>query len=94
MEGLAQKVLERIRSFKDPVTKTPTLLAEAKIEVAETSPGTIKITFTPTNPLSPTALALAEATKTIAQKVEGVKKVTIECKNHILAERINKTLNP
>ena len=93
MSELEKQVLEAIKKIRDPTSGAPLILTEATVEVKEIQEGVILITFIPSNPHSQRALTTAEAVKTIAQKQTGVKKVIIECKNHILADIINHRLN-
>ena len=93
MTELEERILENLKKLRDPSSGLPLILTEASIQVREIQKGVIHITIIPKNPLSPRALTIAEATKTITQKQEGVKKVIIECKNHILANTINQKLN-
>lgn len=93
MPNLEEQIIEAIKKVKDPISGAPLILTEATVEVKEIQQGVVLITFIPTNPRSQRALTLAEAVKTIALKQAGVKKVIIECKNHVLADIINQRLN-
>ncbi len=93
MESLEQRILEALKKIRDPITGAATLLAEAHIAVQDLGDGVVKILFIPTNPYSPTALTQAEAVKTAARKVPGVKRVIIDCRNHIMAQLITDRLN-
>lgn len=91
--SLAEKVREKLRSFRDPVTGLSIVESQAMLSIREVEDGVIQIEFVPSSPYNPMAYSYAIALKTISSKVEGVKKVVVLCKNHIMAERINEEVN-
>ena len=91
--SLAEKVREKLRSFRDPATGLSIVESQAMLIVKEVDEGVIQIEFTPSSPYNPMAYSYAMALKAISSKVEGVKKVVVFCKNHVMAERINEEVN-
>lgn len=91
--SLAEKVREKLRNFRDPVTGLSIVESQAMLSVKELDEGIIQIEFTPSSPYNPMAFSYAMALKAISLKVEGVKKVAVICKNHVMADRINEEVN-
>ncbi|MEM1944312.1 MAG: hypothetical protein QW756_00165 [Nitrososphaerota archaeon] len=59
------------------------------VAMEERGEGDILLTITPRDPYAPTALSYAEAVKGLASRMEGVRNVTIICRNHIMADLIS-----
>ncbi len=91
--SLVEKVKEKLRNFIDPVTGLSIVESQAVLAVKEVEEGVIQIEFVPSSPYNPMAYSYAMALKAISSKVDGVKKVVVICKNHIMAERINEEVN-
>lgn len=93
MQTLSEKVRQSLAKLKDPVTNAPILFLEAYLEVRETAEGEILIIYHAKDPYSPNVITYADSAKKIASKVEGVKKVVIEVRNHVMSDFINIRLN-
>lgn len=91
--SLAEKVRDKLRSFRDPVTGLSIVESQAMLTVKEVEEGIIQIEFVPSSPYNPMAYSYAMALKVISSKVEGIKKVLVFCRNHVMAERINEEVN-
>lgn len=89
---IEDKVMEALKTVMDPETGMSMVDMQliSKVEEAE---GSVGIEFIPSSPMCPIAFYLAQEIKEAAQKVEGVKKVTINCKGHMMEEQINKSVN-
>lgn len=86
------RVLEALKTVMDPETGMSMVDMQLinKIEEVE---GAVAIEFMPSSPMCPIAFYLADEIKKAAMKVEGVKKVRINCKGHMMEDQINKTVN-
>ncbi len=62
-------------------------------EVAEVTPGVIKVRFTPLSAYSPTAVDLGKRIRDAAGKVQGVTKVVVECDGHMQDDLVNTLVN-
>ena len=62
-------------------------------EIAEVTPGVIKVRFTPLSAYSPTAVELGRRIGAAIMGVEGVKKVVVECDGHMQDELVNRLVN-
>jgi metal-sulfur cluster biosynthetic enzyme len=93
MTELEDKVLAEIGKIVD--SETGLTLGQTHIirEVKQTKPGIIKVDFTPSSPLSTLTTRLAIEVKNRAENVEGVEKVVVFCRGHIMEKEINKTVN-
>ncbi len=61
--------------------------------VREIEHGVVKIDFTPTSPFCPMAIRLAVEIKNKAENVDGVKKVLVYVRGHIMENEINDRIN-
>jgi metal-sulfur cluster biosynthetic enzyme len=93
MTELERKVLAETEKIVD--SETGLSLGKAKIirEVKETKPGIIKIDFISPSPLSTLTINLAIALKNRAENIEGVEKVTVFCRGHVMEKEINNIVN-
>lgn len=85
-------VMEALKTVMDPETGM-SMVDMQLINKVEEVDGEVAIEFMPSSPMCPIAFYLAEEIKRAAMKVEGVKKVRINCKGHMMEEQINKTVN-
>ncbi len=93
MNQLVERVLEALKRLRDPISGAPLLLLESVIEVRDLGDGVIHIVYTSRDPRSPNVITYAEAVKTLASRCEGVKKVIVEVRNHVMADFVNLKLN-
>ncbi|MEM2095938.1 MAG: hypothetical protein QXV86_04925 [Candidatus Caldarchaeum sp.] len=93
MTGLADRVVESLKRLTDPVSGAPAIFLESTVEVKDLGEGVVFILYVCRDPYSPNVLTFAEAAKTLASRCEGVKKVIVEVRNHVLADLINLRLN-
>lgn len=93
MQSLSEKVRERLLSFRDPSTGLNLIDSQAFLTIKELEEGIIQIEFMPDSPYNPMVMSYALAMKALASKVEGVKKVIVICRNHVMADKINEELN-
>ncbi|MEM2238348.1 MAG: hypothetical protein QXR26_07245 [Candidatus Caldarchaeum sp.] len=93
MSDLAEKVRNALRMLRDPVSGAPALFLDSVIDVRDVGNGVVHIIYVCRDPHSPNVITYAEAAKTLASRCEGVKKVIIEVRNHVLADFINLKLN-
>ncbi|MCC6013964.1 MAG: iron-sulfur cluster assembly protein [Candidatus Verstraetearchaeota archaeon] len=89
---IENKVMEALKEVYDPETGM-NMIDMQLINKIEEKNGEVYIEFTPSSPLCPIAFYLAEEIKKKASKVEGVKKVKVICKGHIMENEINKFVN-
>ena len=90
---MEDEVFSRLRSIRDPVSGAPAIPLLLTVNVQDLGDGLVRIVISPRDPYSPTLLSYAEAVKSVALKVAGVKKILIECRNHVMADLINMRLN-
>ncbi|MEM3032307.1 MAG: hypothetical protein QW756_00230 [Nitrososphaerota archaeon] len=93
MGELAQRLYKSLTRIRDPTSGAPAFPLTIDVAIEELGGGDVILTITPRDPYTPTALSYAEAVKAIASRVEGVKRVTIICRNHVMADLINMRLN-
>ncbi len=86
------KVMEVLKTVMDPETGMSMVDMQLINKVEETD-GLVAIEFRPSSPMCPIAFYLAEQIKKAAMGVEGVKKVRVDCKGHMMEDQINKTVN-
>lgn len=86
------KVLEVLKTVMDPETGMSMIDMQLINKIEETD-GAVAIEFMPSSPMCPIAFYLADEIKKAAMKVEGVKKVRVNCKGHMMEEQINKMVN-
>ena len=89
---IENRVLEALKGVMDPETGM-SMVDMQLINKVEESEGQVSIEFVPSSPMCPIAFYLASEIKKAALKVEGVKKVRVTCKGHIMEEEINKSVN-
>ncbi|MEM4157708.1 MAG: iron-sulfur cluster assembly protein [Candidatus Methanomethylicaceae archaeon] len=89
---IENKVLEALKGVMDPETGM-SIVEMQLINKVEESDGKVDIEFVPSSPMCPIAFYLASEIKKAALKVDGVKKVKVTCKGHIMEEEINKSVN-
>ncbi|MEM2001654.1 MAG: iron-sulfur cluster assembly protein [Candidatus Methanomethylicaceae archaeon] len=89
---IENKVLEALKGVMDPETGM-SMVEMQLINKVEESDGKVDIEFVPSSPMCPIAFYLASEIKKAALKVDGVKKVKVTCKGHIMEEEINKSVN-
>ncbi|MEM2056381.1 MAG: iron-sulfur cluster assembly protein [Thermoplasmatales archaeon] len=89
---IENKVLEALKGVMDPETGM-SMVEMQLINKVEESDGKVDIEFVPSSPMCPIAFYLASEIKKAALKVDGVKKVKVTCKGHIMEEEINKSIN-
>ncbi len=93
MTDLADRVLNVLKKLRDPVSGAPALFIDSVVDVQDLGDGVVRITLMCKDPHSPNIITYAEAAKTLASRCEGVKKVVIEVRNHVLADFVNLKLN-
>ncbi|MCQ5362606.1 MAG: iron-sulfur cluster assembly protein [Candidatus Methanomethylicia archaeon] len=89
---IESRVLEALKGVMDPETGM-SMVDMQLINKVEESDGQVNIEFVPSSPMCPIAFYLASEIKKAALKVEGVKKVKVTCKGHIMEDEINKSVN-
>ncbi|MEM1573905.1 MAG: iron-sulfur cluster assembly protein [Candidatus Methanomethylicaceae archaeon] len=89
---IEDKIMEALKEVVDPETGI-NIVDMQLISRIENKNGEIFIEFIPSSPLCPIAFYLAEEIKKVALKIEGVKKVRINCKGHIMEEEISRLVN-
>jgi len=89
---IESKVMEALKGVMDPETGM-SMVDMQLISKVEEKDGSVDIEFIPSSPMCPIAFYLAEEIKKAALCVEGVKKVKIDCKGHMMEEQINKSVN-
>jgi metal-sulfur cluster biosynthetic enzyme len=94
-EKLSEEIWDKLGYIVDPEVGIPIveLNVVEKVEVADDN--SVYIQLKMTTPVCPAILAyqLAADVKTAAQGVEGVKKVTINVREHYMADVINQNIN-
>ncbi|MEM1942768.1 MAG: hypothetical protein QXO30_04355 [Candidatus Caldarchaeum sp.] len=93
MTELADRVVESLKRLRDPVSGAPAIFLESSVEVRDLGGGVVLILYVCRDPYSPNVLTYAEAAKTLASRCEGVRKVIVEVRNHVLADFINLRLS-
>lgn len=89
---IEDRIMEALKEVVDPETGM-NIVDMQLISRIEDKDGEIFIEFTPSSPFCPIAFYLAEEIKKVALKVEGVSKVRISCKGHIMEEEISRLVN-
>jgi metal-sulfur cluster biosynthetic enzyme len=84
--------LEVLKTVMDPETGM-SMVDMQLINKIEEVDGAVAIEFMPSSPMCPIAFYLADEIKKAAMKVEGVRKVRVNCKGHMMEDQINKTVN-
>lgn len=92
-QGVEEVVRRRIEKIVDPVTGLSLAATHSITRIKEVDKGVVYIDFLPSSPYSPLAYSFAIAIKNVAQSVQGVKKVVVQCHNHVMANRINEEVN-
>jgi metal-sulfur cluster biosynthetic enzyme len=86
------RVLEALKTVMDPETGM-SMVDMQLINKVEEVDGAVAIEFMPSSPMCPIAFYLADEIKKAAKQVEGVKKVRVNCKGHMMEDQINKSVN-
>lgn len=89
---IENKIMEALKGVMDPETGM-SMVEMQLIHKVEEKEGQVNIEFAPSSPMCPIAFYLAMEIKRAALKVEGVKKVNVKCKGHVMEEEINKSVN-
>lgn len=89
---IESKVMETLKNVMDPETGM-SMVDMQLINKVEEKDGFVDVEFIPSSPMCPIAFYLAEEIKKAVLSVEGVKKVKIDCKGHMMEEQINKSVN-
>ncbi|MCQ5337715.1 MAG: iron-sulfur cluster assembly protein [Candidatus Methanomethylicia archaeon] len=89
---IENKIMEALKEVYDPETGM-NMVDMQLINKIEEKNGEVNIEFSPSSPLCPIAFYLAEEIKKRVLKVEGVKKVKVICKGHIMENEINRLIN-
>jgi len=92
-KDLESKVRDALREVYDPETGLNLLEMNLITKVEELDEGFVEVEFTPSSPFCPIAFYLASKIKLKAQSVEGVRKVRVICKGHLMEEQINSMVN-
>ncbi|MEM0232817.1 MAG: iron-sulfur cluster assembly protein [Candidatus Nezhaarchaeales archaeon] len=92
MSELERKVRETLEKVIDPETGMNVVEMGCIRSIHEEN-GEVIIEFTPTSPFCPIAFRLAYSIKEAAEKVEGVKKVKVFSRGHVMDEQINEYVN-
>jgi metal-sulfur cluster biosynthetic enzyme len=90
---LASRVLEKIKTIKDP--ETGLTLGEMNLiqNVREIETGIVQVDFTLTSPFCPIALPIALRIREVTKSVEGVKKAYVYVHGHAMEKTINALVN-
>ncbi|MEM2214055.1 MAG: iron-sulfur cluster assembly protein [Candidatus Nezhaarchaeales archaeon] len=92
MSELKRKVRETLEKVIDPETGMNVVEMGCIRSINEEN-GEVTIEFTPTSPFCPIAFHLAYSIKEAAEKVEGVKRVKVFSRGHVMDEQINEYVN-
>jgi metal-sulfur cluster biosynthetic enzyme len=92
-EDLATAAKEAIYALGEEETGRKVGELTVVTEVAEVTPGVLRVTFTPLSAYSPTAVDLGRRIRDAAGKVVGVNKVVVECKGHMQDDLVNTLVN-
>jgi metal-sulfur cluster biosynthetic enzyme len=90
---LEEKVLEAVGKVVDPETGLTFAEMHMIKNAKEEEPGVVKVEFIPSSPFCPIAFKLAMDVKNAATKVEGLKKVLVYCRGHMMEQQINEMVN-
>lgn len=89
---IENKVMGALKKVIDPETGM-SMVDMQLVNKVEEKEGHVNIEFVPSSPMCPIAFYLAMEIKRAALNVEGVKKVKVTCKGHMMEEEINKSVN-
>ncbi|MCS7140286.1 MAG: iron-sulfur cluster assembly protein [Candidatus Nezhaarchaeota archaeon] len=92
MSDVEKKVREALEKVIDPETGL-NVIEMGCIKSVKNECGEVTIEFTPTSPFCPIAFFLASSIREAVQRVEGVKKVKVFSRGHIMDEQINEYVN-
>ncbi|MCW4025680.1 MAG: iron-sulfur cluster assembly protein [Candidatus Bathyarchaeota archaeon] len=93
MTELETKVRQAVGNVQDPETGQTFEEMQMIHSVKETAPGEVSVEFVPTSPFCPIAFKLAKDLKAAAVTVEGLKKVQVFCRGHVMEQQINDMTN-
>jgi len=86
-----EAIVEKLKTIIDPHTGQSMydmgLISDLKVEGGEVS-----LTFEPSSPYCPIGVQLAQAIKNGVESVEGVEKVLVTVRGHVMADKINEEL--
>lgn len=92
MGEVEKRVREALEKVIDPETGM-SVVEMGCIKSIREEAGEVTIEFTPTSPFCPIAFYLASSIKEVAEKIEGVKKVRVFSRGHVMDEQINEYVN-
>lgn len=90
---LTKRVIERLSELIDEETSRKFGELNIVIDVQEIGDGAINVKFQPLSPYSPIAVNTGRKIKMAVLSIDGVKKVNVECRGHMLDELVNKLVN-
>jgi metal-sulfur cluster biosynthetic enzyme len=93
MTQLEDRVRQVVNEIVDP--ETGMTFGEMRLisDLEEKEDGVVTVDFKPTSPFCPIALKLALDIKTAVSKIEGVKRVLVYCRRHVMEQTINRIVN-
>ncbi len=86
-----EAVIEKLKTIIDPHTGE-SMYDMNLISDIEVTDGEVTLNFEPSSPYCPIGIQLAQAIKGGVESVEGVKKVKVTVKGHVMADKINEEL--
>ncbi|MDH5815522.1 MAG: iron-sulfur cluster assembly protein [Candidatus Nezhaarchaeota archaeon] len=92
MSELEKKIREALEKVIDPETGI-SVVEMGCIKSVHEENCEVTIEFVPTSPFCPIAFYLAYSIKEAAEKVEGVRKVKVFSRGHVMDEQINEYVN-
>ena len=90
---LEDRVREALKDVYDPETGLNLLEMNLITKVEELGEGFVEVEFHPSSPFCPIAFYLASKIKSKALTVDGVRKVRVICRGHLMEEQINSMVN-
>ena len=84
---------ETIGKVVDPETGLSFAEMHMIKSVKEKEQGVVEVEFIPSSPFCPIAFKLASDVKNVAMKVDGIKRVLVYCRGHMIEQQINEMVN-
>jgi metal-sulfur cluster biosynthetic enzyme len=92
MSELERRVRDALEKVVDPETGLSVVEMGCIKSVSEKD-GEVVVEFVPTSPFCPIAFFLASSIKEAVERVEGVKRVKVFSRGHVMDEQINEYVN-